>query len=278
MALQVTESEVLERAAELPAFPKVVTDILETLDDEGATVGALVQHVERDPVITARVLSAANSAAMSQSGMGTQDVRKAVSRVGHARIREITLGVSLANFTKHCRMSAYFWEHSVSVGICALELSRLTHISADFALAAGLLHDVGQLWMAHFYPEQFQSVRADMACGTRDINDVEREHFGLDHCTIGELLARHWSLPESVVAAIRLHHAPDEGADDGLVAVTHVAEVLSNALDLTGRLDNAVANVSQAACERIGIDWSSDLGPLFGRIEARTEYACQVFR
>lgn len=279
MALQLSDHEIIERSKSMPAFPKVVTDILATLDDDGATLGSLVSHVEHDPVITARILSIANSAAMAgHSGSNVNDVRKAISLIGLAKIREITLAVSLAEFTHGCRMASYFWEHSVAVGICAMELGRFTHHSADYALVAGLLHDIGQLWMAHFYPLEFQMVRSATSNGNEGINEIERRYFGVDHCHIGRQLATYWGLPQAVVDAISFHHDPDAGLAEKLVAIIHVAEVLSNALDLTGRDGNLVAHISGAACDQLGIDWTQDFGPLFGRIEARTEYACRVFR
>lgn len=279
MALSLSDHEIIERSKSMPAFPRVVTDILATLDDDGATLGSLVNHVERDPVITARILSIANSAAMAgHSGSNVNDVRKAVSLIGLAKIREITLTVSLAEFAHGCRMASYFWEHSVAVGICAMELGRFTHHSADYALVAGLLHDIGQLWMAHFYPLEFQMVRSAISSSNEGINAIERRYFGVDHCHIGRLLATYWGLPQAVVDAIYFHHEPDPGLAEKLVAVIHVAEVLSNALDLTGRDGNLVAHLSGAACGQLGIDWTQDLGSLFGRIEARTEYACRVFR
>jgi len=279
MALLLTDQEIIERSTGMPAFPKVVTDILATLDDDGANLGSLVGHVERDPVITARILSIANSAALAgHASSSVNDVRKAVSLIGLAKIREITLAVSLAEFAHGCRMASYFWEHSVAVGICAMELGRFTHHSSDYALVAGLLHDIGQLWMAHFYPLEFQMVRSATTTGSEGINEIERRYFGVDHCHIGRQLAIYWGLPKAVVDAIYFHHDPDPGLAENLVAITHVAEVLANALDLTGRDGNLVAHMSGAACEKLGIDWTQDLAPLFGRIEARTEYACRVFR
>lgn len=279
MALQLTREEIIERAVRLPAFPRVVTDILATLDDENATIGTLVQHVERDPVITARVVSLANSAALhAYPGASIRDVGTATSMIGISRVREIVLAVSLAEFARDSRVSSYYWEHSVAVGVCAQELAKHTQVSLDYAMVAGLLHDIGQLWMAKFYPREFQLVRTAVSCGTACINDVESEYFGLDHCQIGQALAEYWNLPPSVAAAIFHHHLPDAGLSEKLVAVTHVAEVLSNALDLTRREENQVSGLSAAACAAIGIDWSQDLRALFGTIEARSEYACAVFR
>jgi putative nucleotidyltransferase with HDIG domain len=279
MSLQLSEAEIVTRAIKLPAFPRVVNDILETLDDENATLGALARHVECDPVITARVVSVANSAALGgHKAIELRNVRMAISLIGMARVREIVLAVSMAEFARKSGISTYYWEHSVAVAIAAQELGRHTRISADHALVAGLLHDIGQLWMARFYPLEFQMARNALAAGQDSVIEVERHYFGMDHGAIGGILARQWGLPAAVAAAIRHHHEPAPAQGEKLADLTHVAEVLTNALDLTSRQDNQVASLSEAACAAIGFDLTEDLNPLFGRIEARTEFACKVFR
>lgn len=279
MPVQLTEKEINERAINLPAFPRVVNDILQTLDDENATLGALVQFVERDPVITARIVAIANSAAMGGRHSGQlRDVNMAVSLIGLSRVREIVLAVSLADFAQKSQMSSYFWEHSVAVAITAQELGRFTHVSPDYALVAGLIHDIGQLWMARFYPLEFQMVRSTVNCSERGIIDVERQYFGMDHCEIGGILAERWGLPSVIVSALRNHHDPSQVLSEKLSDLIHVAEVFSNALDLTGREDNLVSQLSGEACRAINFDWNQDLAALFGKIEARTEHACRVFR
>lgn len=279
MAVLLSRDEVVDRAVRLPAFPRVVTDILATLDDENSTIGALAHHVERDPVITARVLALANSAmAHAHPGASIRDVATATSMIGIARVREMVLAISLAEFARDSRVPAYFWEHSVAVGICAQELARHTQIPLDFALVAGLLHDIGQLWLAKFYPREYQLVRTAVFCGASSVNEVERKYFALDHCEVGVALAEYWALPESIAAAIACHHQPEPGLGEKLVAVVHVAEVLANALDLARREENQVSAVSGAACAAVGIDWNQDLRALFGTIEARAEHACAIFR
>jgi HD-like signal output (HDOD) protein len=97
MSLHLSESEIVSRAALLPAFPGIVNDILQTLDDDNATINALIHLVERDPVIVANVLSMANSVAMAgRSQRDVRDIQVAVSLIGLAKIREIVRVVSLA--------------------------------------------------------------------------------------------------------------------------------------------------------------------------------------
>jgi putative nucleotidyltransferase with HDIG domain len=278
MPLHLKESEIVERSALLPAFPGIVNDILETLDDDNATIGALIQLVGRDPVITARVLSIANAAAMAgRNQRDVRDMQVAVSLIGLAKLREIVLAVSIAEFSRESRMGHYFWEHSVAVGIAAQELARIGHCSPDFALVCGLLHDIGQLWMARCYPLEFQMVRMSMERAPEmDILDAERNHFGIDHCAIGRLLAMAWRLPVSVVAAIQHHHDAHPPADK-LVAATHVAEAVANALDLSRHDQARVSILSAASCDLLGIDWKDDLNYLFGKIEARSRYLARIF-
>lgn len=282
MNTPLTKAHVIELAESLPAFPQVVTDILGVLDNDHACLRKLAGHVERDPVITAKIFAQVNSAAArTRTESPPRDVYTAISLIGLTNVRKIVLAHSTVSFLKDLprnAQSSHFWEHSVAVGICAQELACNCAVSSDYALVAGLLHDVGQLWMACFYPEELQ--RVHNATIGRKISTIEAERAqfsGLDHTDIGATLAAHWGLPSTVTAAIQYHHAPDQALPNTLVAITHVAETISNALDLTKREDNQVSILSELACEQLAIDWEEDMSRLFGEIEARTEYACASF-
>jgi len=90
-------------------------------------------------------------------------------------------------------------------------------------------------------------------------------------------LAEYWGLPGSLVSSIRYHHQPDAALNELMVPVVSVAEVLSNALDLAGRPENRVTQISSAACKALGLVFDANIQPLFGRIEARSKYANALF-
>lgn len=276
-----TPVSIIALADQLPAFPSVVTEVLSLLDNDNASLRALAGHIEHDPVITAKIYALINSAAArSRARKAPHDLYTAISLVGLANIRRIVLAHCTVNFLRDLPKEALsndFWKHSISVGVCAQELARTCQISHEFALVAGLLHDVGQLWIACFYPEVAKRVRYAIVAQRVNIIDAERQLLGdFNHAEIGALLAAHWGLPASVVAAIRYHHAPEAGLPDPLVAITHVAEISSNALDLGSREHNQVSGLSQEACDLLGINWEEDHSQLFGEIEARTDYACKT--
>lgn len=280
----VSRDEVIDRAGDLPAFPRIVMEILATLDDPDASLNLLADHIKHDPVITARVLSMANSAALQTRRLSmVRDVFTATSLIGIGRVRETTLTTRIGDFVSGAMGHGGgkgFWQHSVAVGVCSEELANHVGLRApgDMALVAGLLHDIGQLWMNRFRPQTSKETWDDALSHTLGIDAAERGHFGVDHGIVGAWLAEHWQLPVPVIEAIRHHHDAGTERDEPLVPLLHVAEVLSNALDLGGRTENRVTYISGTACSRLGLTWDEHIRPLFGRIEARSAHASQVFR
>ena len=174
---------------------------------------------------------------------------------------------------------ANFWQHSVAVGICGEEIALHVDlpVSASSALIAGLLHDIGQLWLYRFNPEAARAAWGDALSHAEGIEGAEQARFGVDHSIVGAWLGEHWDLPPALIKAIRHHHVCEPALDEPLVLVIHVAEVLSNALDLTGRKENRVTRMSAEACRSLGLIWDESARTLFGRIDARSRHANAFF-
>lgn len=280
----VTQELVLEKAGELPGFPRVITEILSTIDDPEANLNILTELIKLDPIIAARVLSLANTAASrTRHLVEIRDIYTATSLIGIGRVRQMALISSCADYFDKiapANMTSMFWQHSVAVGICGEELALHVDkpVSSSIALIAGLLHDVGQLWLYRFSPAGFRVAWSQALAHSGSIEAAEREQFGYDHSAIGAWLTEYWQLPPAIVAAIRFHHDCDTALDQLIVPVIHVAEVLSNALDLTGRKENNVTHISAAACRSLGITWNEQSRILFGRLDARSRHANAFFQ
>lgn len=279
-----TRDEVIERSGALPSFPPIVIDMLATLDDPEANLSVLVDHVQHDPVIAARVLSRANAAgAGTQRRSGICDIFTAISLIGMGSVREMALisciGGVVDDISHATGLTATYWPHSVAVGVCSEELALHTAApaSASAALIAGLLHDIGQLWLYRFKADSFREAWPHALAQGIGIEQAERERFDVDHATIGAWLAEHWALPANIVTAIRYHHDPDPALAEPLVPLVHVAEVLSNALDLAGHEENRVTSISSAACRALGLTWDESARAQFGRMEARSHHANALF-
>lgn len=279
---RITQPDVVRRSRDLPGLPAVLKDILNTLDDPDANYNVLIKAILRDPVITARVLWMANTAASRASREeAVTDVATAVSLTGVARVRHVALISSLSTLAAGMRIPAggRFWVHSISVGLACEELA--THLGepapAPRALVAGLLHDIGQLWLTHFDRDTHAHCKALSQTQGLDMETLEIEHFGVTHGMVGGWLAQLWHLPSDVVDAIALHHEPSAHPASALVAIVHIGEVLSHALDTSGDPADGVSHLSPQACDSVGMVWDEGVRPLFGRIEARSRHANRFF-
>jgi HD-like signal output (HDOD) protein len=282
MGRMVTQDEVVAMRDALPVFPRVIDDILATLDDPDANLNLLVGYVGRDPVLAGRVFSQANAAAShTRRSAAVRDLYTATSLIGLQKLRQTAITTSLAGFLHGALpagLSPGFWEHSAATGVCAQQVASCAHQSADAPLIAGLLHDVGQLWLYRFEPQAFMAAWQDAVEHKTTIVEAERERFGVDHAVIGAWLAESWGLPPGLCQAILCHHAPDASLPDMLVATVHVAEVLSNALDVSGGKATRVTYLSAQACELLGLTWDESANALFGHIDAVSHFVATYFQ
>lgn len=269
---------VLARVAELPALPAIVGDILGALDDENESTERIVGRIGADPVLVARVLAAANAAG-SGAGQRIGATREAITLLGFDRVRRIVLATALVD-----RLSprgggfepSTYWRHSIAVALCAQALARELGDDAELAFNVGLLHDIGQLFIAFLYPREFAAIRELARQQDIDMVDAERAVLGVDHGMIGSLTAAHWKLPAAFAEAIAGHHDPDDKGNEVFGDIVHIAEVLAYALDLGTVAGSVVPALSARAAAHLGVSWPA-LAARFPEIEARYRVACSDF-
>ncbi|OGS66561.1 MAG: hypothetical protein A2522_06505 [Gallionellales bacterium RIFOXYD12_FULL_53_10] len=288
LAHSICQDEVIRLCQQLPSFPLIISKILSAVNDTDANLNELVSYIEQDPVIAARVLSLANRAGSRTRNLSEiMDLYTAISLIGVGNIREMTLVSSITGFAADSlsvQIPERFWRHCVAVSVCTQELARqidMSRITSEAALVAGLLHDIGKLWLYSFRPEAYQEVWLEARRRQVGIEDAEQAAFGVDHAVIGAWITQYWGLPDSISHAIKHHHAPGLHCSDPLVALLHVGEVMTNALDLGGAQGSRVTFISTGACEKLGLIWGCEARPdfisLFGRITARAHHASMLF-
>lgn len=225
----------IERVGAVATLPTVALQIMRIADDPAATEDTLHDVLLTDPALAARVLKVVNSAFYRrQREVGNP--RAAIRLLGVDAIRNIALAASLHRLFRGRRAVPGFdagdvWNHCVAVGTAARDLAARTGVaSAEEAMLAGLLHDIGlivamQAWLPEFTVVVHQAELADAP----SFLEIEMQVLGATHEQLGGALCEAWHFPAPLARACRHHHDFRElpWQEQRLPALIHLADALA---------------------------------------------------
>lgn len=203
----------------LPAMPQILLRFLDEAGSDQASMETLAELVMRDPALSARVLTVANSAAFRR-GSELRSIKQSLIALGTRMVRTIASCLVVQNVFSvlpgaKAQDLAGFWRHSLFVA----ELSRATaqalgrgDAECEEAYLAGLLHDVGQLVLLGGLGKAYGTLLLRSE-SEEDLVGNERPALATDHSAVGAWLVDQWQLPSLMADAILFHHmAPHEVA------------------------------------------------------------------
>ncbi|MCP4717043.1 MAG: HDOD domain-containing protein [Deltaproteobacteria bacterium] len=212
MNLQEIEKKIEEY--DFPVFPQMLVQVKNVTSDESASAQDLAEIILKDPALTSKILSVANSAYYGFYGK-VSTITQAIVVLGFESVKNIALGITvyntLSNYIKAPSIKQ-FWEHSLATGVCAeLLAEKLGHAPTEEALVGGLIHDVGKLILVQFYPEEYSEVERIVVEHDAYYHVVETSILGVSHCEVGRLMVRKWGLPDVLLNVVSDHHKKDWG-------------------------------------------------------------------
>lgn len=205
-------SDAVER---MPAFPKSVQKILELTRNLNCSPKELVQVIEKDPVMTVRILRVLNSAYYSLPNKITS-VNHAVVFLGLNTIKNLALSIASVGILPKQNAAGFdvnqYLQHSLTTAGIAKHLSsRIGGSDPMDCYVAGLLHDFGKVVFAQFMPEQFKMALDKSLQDNVPLFLAETATIGTDHTVVGSMLAEKWQFPQPLIDSIRNHHDEDAG-------------------------------------------------------------------
>jgi putative nucleotidyltransferase with HDIG domain len=196
----------------MPAFPKSVQTILEMTRNINCLPKDLVGIIEKDPVMTMKILRVINSAYYALPNKITS-VGQSVVYLGINTIKNLALSFAAVGILPRFNTSAFdiqrYLLHSLTVAAVARMLcEKYAKAEADpgDCYIAGLLHDFGKVVFAQFMSEEFSAALTRTGETGVPLFVAESETIGADHAFVGALLAQKWQFAEPLVECIRDHH------------------------------------------------------------------------
>lgn len=144
----------LQGDLELPGFPDVVMRLHRALGDERSSVKEIVRLISSEPSLSARLVHLANSAAFNTGDRAVSDLRTAITVLGFNLVRSTATAFAMRQLEQQEWLKplrphlARVWQESISVAaICYTASRRVEGTRPDEALAAGLFHQLGSLYV-----------------------------------------------------------------------------------------------------------------------------------
>jgi len=259
-----TVRQIIGRIPKLPSPADLYAAVVEELDSASPSPEKVCGLIASDPVMAAKVLQLANSAAYGQP-LDEADPVRAARDIGMANTRAvILLSHSFSNF-RELEARGYsvesLWKHSQKVSRWARWIAVAEGAGEEIvqqSATAGLLHDIGKLALGVNLPQQFERVLELIQNQDRSASDAEREVFGATHGEVGGCLLATWGLPMPVVEAVALHHHPARFFSDVFNPLTAVH--VANAFQDVAGVDQIVRCVDNDYLGAVGVrgklrDW-----------------------
>ncbi|MCR4411047.1 MAG: HDOD domain-containing protein [Thermoguttaceae bacterium] len=225
-------AQLTRRINDVSTLPQVALRVMRVAEDPNATAADLKAAMEIDAPLCARVLRSVNSSAYALRTKIT-NLQQAVAYLGMKQVRNLAMTASVSRLFKHEETIGRYrrrdlWRHLVATGICArLIATRLKLTRFEDVFLAGLLHDVGLILEDQYVHQHFVLVLQTLDEG-KALCEIERQHLGFDHTTLGWQVAESWGFPDLITDVIRHHHRSDsyEGEHRTVIHCVELANLI----------------------------------------------------
>jgi HD-like signal output (HDOD) protein len=236
---------------QLPSFPDVAQRVQSALEDTRTTSAKVARVIGVDAALAVRVLQLANSAFLNPSSKPVTDLQQAVNRLGHQLIRCTAVSFAIQQMLKSIdpvlrRPLHELWRQGALVASIANVLARETAAAnSDEALVAGLMHNIGSLYII---------VRAHAHGAVLGTDDAAIQQLNRGHPRIAGAILSHWKFAPAIVSAVSNQSGSDlPPAESGrLTDVLIAAIALVPCVYERELLADSVAAI--ASFQRLGLD------------------------
>jgi len=254
-------NERFKNGVNLPVMPTVAEQLITMKSEDDFELLDLVHLIESDPVVSAKIISYANSPFFSYEGK-LQTIQEAIYHVLGVDISlnialALALGRQFEGPMKGVLGAASVWRHAVYCGVLsqsiATNISNRDGLKPGTAYLFGLLHNIGYLALGHLYTEQFSAFNK-MVSMKKDIplSKFEKSILGVTHTGVGALLMKAWNMPPQYTVLIENHHKGDYRGDyEEYVNIVYLANLL---LKSVGIGDANEEDIPQALLAKYNLD------------------------
>src|SRR5438128_6819599 len=251
--VDIVHERVSSKTLQLPVFHHVALKLMHVLAKEGYSIAQVAQMIIEDQALSSHVLRMANSAFFGGLSKVTT-IRDAIVRLGAKQVTNVVTVVTQSQ--QYCAedktMAAYMqilWRHSLGCALGTKWFAEKTGYRelAQEGLLAGLLHDIGQLFLLKVL-EDVQASEPELALSKPVIVEV-LQHM---HVEQGTILMQHWHIPEPYGEVVRQHHAETYDTNNTLLLMVRLVDMACKKVGIGLHHDPSIVLATTAEAQALG--------------------------
>lgn len=191
----------------LPILPTSLSTVIEQLNDEEFDTDLLVELIQQDPVIAAKVIELANSALYNRGNKAITDLKTAFMQLGTTGLVEGVINGFVSKLVP--KSPIYFqqygvklWQHSLSTGTIAKQLLIESGAKEEAAQGylVGLICNLGDMIIYQLMMEAFSVVHPDSQPNSFAFKELMLKNSK----KLAYFIAKYWKFPQEIVDILAL--------------------------------------------------------------------------
>ena len=251
--------DILKKIKQLPPLPESAMQIEAVYQDPDSSFNDMVKILEKDPLLTADILKAANSPLYGFS-REINAINQAVGLFGMGTVR----GFALASIVKKSfalDLSPYGInnemfsalskkQHGLMTAWCLKTEGKLLGILSP----AAFLVEIGKVLIAQqIMTDSKQEEFRDALKELQDVEAAERKVIGVDTPEVSSTIFEHWRFENGLVDTIRNCSNPDNAEEEDKKAA-QILNVVRVAVPINGAVTEESKTAARALIEEYGLN------------------------
>ena len=243
--------KILSRVEKLEPIPEIISQVLALADDPDSPLKDLVEVVEKDAAITANLLKMVNSAHMGLP-VKVDSLQQAVAMLGLQQVVEMVLSQNISGNLDRSQKGyglakGDLWRQSLATAMVARTLAEEHDLmSLPTIYTAALLKDIGKVILHEFVAEHIETIQHRIKKKGMSFVEAEMDVLGMDHTTLGGMIAKQWHFSPHMIYMIENHHLTNPAARNDPATVTlYLADMVAMMVDTGVGVDRLAYHVYQ---------------------------------
>jgi putative nucleotidyltransferase with HDIG domain len=211
-----------------PVMPQVVREVQSVIKRPNSTANEVAAVIEKDPVISLRLISIANSP-VYRGIQEIRNVREAIPRMGLKETLNVIIAIANKSLYETDRVQFRIlmdklWVHSLASAYSAkLIAEQLKLPDTEKFFLMGLVHDIGKSLLLKAFTGMAQ---------TKSINlDIIQANIQQGHLSIGGVLLRRWGFDDIFIKVVTMHEGYELSREtEKEILVVQLANMLTRAI------------------------------------------------